>query len=100
MPKTASRTPKKFRVESHSPHREYDFTFYDRDGNYPKMPARELQAFIVRAINSHDELVGALKRAFNLIKESGFTSGLAEEEFDATLEQAGEALAKAEASDA
>jgi hypothetical protein len=36
----------------------------------------------------------ALQRAFNLIKESGFRSGLTEEEFDATLKQCDIALAK------
>ena len=42
------------------------------------------------------ELLSALRRAFNLIKESGFSSGLIEDEFDATLKQAGDAIAKAE----
>ena len=40
-------------------------------------------------------LLMALERAFNLIKESGFRSGLTEEEFDETLHQAGTVLAKA-----
>jgi hypothetical protein len=49
-----------------------------------------------RLIAAAPELLSALRRAFNLIKESGFSSGLIEDEFDATLKQAGDAIAKAE----
>ena len=49
----------------------------------------------LRALNA--ELLAALERAFSLIKNSGFQSGLEEAEFDATLFQVGTAIAKAQA---
>ena len=60
---------------------------------------QEHQEANARLITVAPELLAALKRAFKLIKESGFRSGLTEEEFDATLTQAGEAIAKAEGSE-
>ena len=47
----------------------------------------------LKAVNA--ELLAALERAFSLIKNSGFRSGLEEAEFDATLFQVGNALANA-----
>ena len=49
-----------------------------------------------RLIASAPELLAACSRAFNLIKESGFSSGLIEEEFDGTLNQLDAAIAKVE----
>ena len=48
-----------------------------------------------RLIAAAPELLAALERAFSLIKNSGFRSGLEEAEFDATLFQVGNALANA-----
>ena len=49
-----------------------------------------------RLIAAAPELLAACSRAFNLIKESGFSSGLIEEEFDGTLNQLDAAIAKVE----
>lgn len=41
--------------------------------------------YAVHCVNNFEALREAAQRAFNLIKESGFKSGLTEEEFDGTL---------------
>lgn len=49
-----------------------------------------------RLLAAAPEMLEALRRAFNLIKESGFSNGLMEDEFDATLKQIDAAIAKVE----
>ncbi len=53
-------------------------------------------AFIVRAVNSHEELLAAARKAFDVLREASFVSGLIESQYDDALKSVGEAIAKAE----
>jgi len=63
----------------------------DREPNNGTLPIeRDANAHLIAAA---PDLLEACQRAFRLIKESGFSSGLIEEEFDSTLRQLAQAIA-------